>query len=70
MTLLEIITRHESAQPDQSAPIALTPRGRAQVAGSRFARALRELDAQERAEALALFAPQLRSVIAELATGA
>ena len=50
MTLLEIITRHESAQP---APITLTPRGRAQVAGSRFARALRELTPEDRQYLLA-----------------
>jgi len=72
MTLAEIIAAHEAAH----IPVAISDRagltdaGHAAVAARRFLKAIRALDPQERAEALAEFAPQLRNVIAELAAGA
>jgi len=69
MTLSEIIAAHAARQtPTSIARTAvLTPRGHASVAARRFLRALRELDPQARAEALGEFAPELRSVIRDLA---
>jgi len=62
----ERVAAHYQPVPIATA-VALTAKGHAAVAGSRFARALRALDPQDRAEALAEFAPQLRDLIAELA---
>lgn len=58
------------AQPAPiDAPTAgLTPKGHAAVAGFRFIKALRELAPEDRAATLAIFAGELRSVIADLAT--
>lgn len=75
MTLQECIERWHAARFACPAPIdggtaALTPLGHAHVAGYRFVKALRQLPADERAETLAVFADELRSVISELATGA
>jgi len=48
----------------------LTPLGHAAVAGYRFVKALRALPAEQRAEALAMFTPEVRDVVADLAAGA
>ncbi len=64
------VAAHYQPAPIAGPTAALTAKGHAAVAGYRFLRALRELDRQQRAEALAEFAPQLRDVIAELAVGA
>jgi hypothetical protein len=64
----EIHARVAAPQPID-ARIALTPRGDACVAARRFLMVLRDLDATDRAEVLAMFGHQLRSVIASLATG-
>jgi hypothetical protein len=60
----------QQPQPIDGGTAVLTPLGHAHVAGYRFVKALRELPAAERAETLAVFAEELRSVIATLAAGA
>ena len=50
MTLAEIISRHEAAQP---APVILTPQAVAECAARRFTRALAALDTDARTQLLA-----------------
>lgn len=69
------IRERVAAHYGQPSPIdgptaTLSPKGHAAVAGYRFVRQLRELAPEDRAATLAMFAGDLRDVIADLAAPA